>query len=242
MRCRELEVKIERLTVRYDGLEALREVTLDMKGPGLIQILGPNGAGKTTLLKAIAGIVKPYSGKVFVCGFDIASGEVKRSSLVSYMPQTNRPPALTPLTVAEFVETLNKGSGSEKAREYLERTGLPKAVWDMRLSDLSGGGFQRALLAAVLASGAPIVLLDEPLASIDPHGKMQIAELLGEESKNRLLLVTSHDPNPLAKYTRAVVLLNRVVVAYGGLAEVLSRIHPEALYAKWFSDHECYVV
>ncbi|MEM0340150.1 MAG: ATP-binding cassette domain-containing protein [Acidilobaceae archaeon] len=239
MICKELEIKVERLTVRYDSLEALREVTLQMKGPGLIQILGPNGAGKTTLLKTLAGIIKPVSGRALVCGLDVTKGEMKSSFLITYMPQTNRPPNLTPLTVTEFVEALTRGSKSENVREYLEKVGLPRTVWNMRLSDLSGGRFQRVLLAAVLASEAPIVLLDEPLASIDPQGKIQIAELLGEESKNRLLLVTSHDPNPLARHTKLVVLLNRVVVACGDLLEVLSKVHPEALYTRWMSDHGC---
>ncbi|MEM1927552.1 MAG: ATP-binding cassette domain-containing protein [Acidilobaceae archaeon] len=218
---------------------ALKNVTLKLEGPKLIQVLGPNGAGKTTLLKAVAGMLEASSGRVLVCGLDVAKDYKRVSALVSYMPQTNKPPPLTPLTVAELAEVFSRGSSREVVAEYLEKVGLPRRAWEARLSELSGGSFQRALLAAVLASRAPIILLDEPLASVDPEGRAQIAELLGEESRRRLVVVTSHDPHPLLEQTKMVVLLNKIVVAAGDPEEVLLKAHPKTLYAYWVSDHEC---
>lgn len=237
--CRELRVETRDLTVRYNGLDALRSVTLEIEGPGLVQVLGPNGAGKTTLFKAVAGLVRIARGRILVCGVDITGDSARASALVSYMPQTNKPPSLTPLTVRELVEIFARKSRIEDVGEYMEKVGLPREVWSYRLSDLSGGMFQKALIAATLASRAPILLLDEPLASIDPKSRIDISRVLGEASRDKLIMVASHDPHPLLDYTRTVVLLNREVIACGEPSVVLSKTHPRALYAQWVGAYEC---
>jgi zinc/manganese transport system ATP-binding protein len=105
--------------------------------------------------------------------------------------------------------------------EALEAVGLPRSVWRLRLGELSGGQLQRVLLARALVHRPPILLLDEPLSAIDPRGRAELAKLIGDLGEEKLVIVTSHDPVLLLRYTKGVVLLNRKVVAAGPPEEVL---------------------
>jgi zinc/manganese transport system ATP-binding protein len=241
-------VRLEDVHVSFNGVRALESVSLELKGPGVIQVIGPNGAGKSTLLRVIAGLVRPVRGSVYVNGVDVTGRSDIAGTLVSYMPQSNEPPGESPLTVWEYVETsaLARRSGWPRfvvggVRGVVERclsmVGVPRGSWYLRLSELSGGMFQRVLIASVLVTGAPIMLLDEPLASVDPEGRVALSRVLSQLATDRLVVVTSHDPHPLLEHTRLVVALNKRVVAIGDPHEVLSRLAPGALYPYWVSEH-----
>jgi zinc/manganese transport system ATP-binding protein len=241
-------VRLEDVHVSFNGVRALESVSLELKGPGVIQVIGPNGAGKSTLLRVIAGLVRPVRGSVYVNGVDVTGRSDIAGTLVSYMPQSNEPPGESPLTVWEYVETsaLARRSGWPRFRvgsvrgvveRCLTMVGLPRGSWHLRLSELSGGMFQRALIAGVLVAGAPIILLDEPLASVDPEGRVSLSRVLGQLAVDKLIIVTSHDPHPLLEYTKLVVALNRRVIAVGDPHEVLSRLSPSVLYPHWVSEH-----
>ncbi len=243
-----LVVKLDDVHVSFNGVKVLDSVSLELRGPGVIQILGPNGAGKSTLLKVIAGLVKPGRGSVFVNGVDVTGRSDVAGMFVAYMPQSNEPPRESSLTVWEYVETSAlarrsrwprfRASGIKSVVEKcLSMVGLPKSSWNLRLSELSGGMFQRVLIASVLVTKAPIVLLDEPLASVDPEGRVSLSRVLGELAVDRLILVTSHDPHPLLQYTKLVVALNKKIIAIGDPHEVLSRLSPGALYPYWVLEH-----
>jgi len=93
------------------------------------------------------------------------------------------------------------------------------------------------LIASVLVTGAPVLLLDEPLASVDPEGRVSLSKLLAGLASDRLIIVTSHDPHPLLDYTRLLVALNKRVVAVGEPHDVLSKLSPAALYHQWVAEH-----
>ncbi len=241
-------VKLDDVHVSFNGVKVLDSVSFEVRGSGIIQVLGPNGAGKSTLLKVIAGIVKPVRGFVYVNGVDVTGRSGIASALVAYMPQSNEPPKESPLTVWEFVETSAlvgrspwprfRVSGVKSVVERcLLMVDLPKNSWYLRLSELSGGMFQRVLIASVLIKGASVILLDEPLASVDPEGRVIISRVLSNLAMDKLIIVTSHDPHPLLEYTKLVIALNRRVLAIGDPHDVLSKIAPGALYPYWVIDH-----
>jgi len=243
-----LTVKLDNVHVSFNGVRALDSVDLELRGPGIVQVLGPNGAGKSTLLKVIAGLIRPSRGRVYVNGVDVTGRSDVSGAFVAYMPQSNEPPGESPLTVWEFVETsaltrrarwprFMAGGVRGVVERCLSMVDLPRSSWYLRLSELSGGMFQRVLIAGVLITGARVMLLDEPLASVDPEGRVVLSRVLSQLAVDKLIVVTSHDPHPLLEYTKLIVALNKRVVAVGDPYEVLSKLAPNALYPYWVSEH-----
>lgn len=215
-----MKVSCEKLTVKRGERLVLRDLSVVFEGPGLYQVVGPNGVGKTTLLLTIIGVVKPISGRVLV----------EPAGAVSYMPQSFELPVDAPISVFEFVENYlklwskrrsSKVDVESRVREVLELVGVPSSLWHEKLSRLSGGMVRRTLLARALSPDTPIVLLDEPFSGVDPEGKVDIADILGSLSKNKLVILTNHDPILLLDYTKKLLLLGYEFYSYGVPDEVL---------------------
>lgn len=237
--------------ISFDGVEyevggekILEDINLSVDGPGLVQVLGPNGAGKTTLLRIAAGLLKPSRGRVEVCGVDATGSPRRAGKCLGYVPQ--RPPIsrYNPMTVHDFLATraslrrrwprLFSRPARVELLRLLERVGLPGEVLSKRLWELSGGQLMRVFIARTLMGDPGILLLDEPLSPIDPRGKREFARLLGELAESKLVVVTSHDPLLLERYTKVVVLLNRRIYAVGPpstvlVKDVLARVYSGAI-------------
>ncbi|BEP18534.1 metal ABC transporter ATP-binding protein [Pyrofollis japonicus] len=220
-------IRVENVVVKYGDFIALEVERLDLRGPGLIQILGPNGAGKTTLLRTILGLIKPYRGRVEICGIDVTGNPRQAGTCTGYVPQILSTVLHYPLTPWElvFYELKLRKLLSDKAQiiEALRRVGLPESVWHKPLRNLSGGQRQRAFIARAIAYDPPILLMDEPFSAVDPAGRAELAKLVGELSESRLVIVTSHDPMLLLRYTKEIVLVNKRIVAAGLPSSVLRR-------------------
>ncbi|MEM4224501.1 MAG: ATP-binding cassette domain-containing protein [Desulfurococcaceae archaeon] len=212
-----------RLTVKRGCREVITDLTAEMPGPGLYQVVGPNSVGKTTLILATLGALKPQSGSIHVePGVDEGG--------VSYMPQDFNIPMEAPISTYEFVRNYLdlwrrkhgiKVDLNTRTSEILEMVGVPRSLWSERLTRLSGGMVRRALLARTLAPNTPILLLDEPLTGVDPEGKVDIAELLGELSKRKLIVMTNHDPLLVLDYTKKMLLLGYNHYVYGEPSELM---------------------
>ncbi len=225
-------VRLDSVTVCYDGNVALEDVSLDLRGPGLVQVLGPNGAGKTTLLRAIAGLVTPCRGRVYVCNVEVTGDPGRAGGCVGYVPQ--RPPLgeSNPLTVWDFTATRAllgrpwpRLRVPHRVREGVEsallEAGVPREAWNRRLWELSGGQLMRVFIARSLLGDPRVLLLDEPLGPVDPAGKASLARTIADLARERLVVVTSHDPELLLPYTGLIVLVRRRVIAVGRPEEVL---------------------
>jgi len=229
-----LTVKLENITVGYGDYIVLREVTLVLRGPGLVQILGPNGAGKTTLLRTILGFIKPLKGRVLVNDIDVTGRPSQVGKYAGYVPQLEPSARHYPITAWELIETeceiRCRDGNRRRIEEVLSRVGLPREAWHRPIGRLSGGQRQRVFIARALVHDPPLLVMDEPFSAVDPAGKAGLAELIGWLSNSKLVIVTSHDPMLLLKYTRTVVLVNRGVVAVGTPEEVLRRETLEKVY------------
>lgn len=223
-----MKIVLESLTIKRGDKVVLSNLSAIMEGPGLYQVIGPNSSGKTTLLLTILGTIRPVSGRVHV----EVSGFTRKKGVFAYMPQSFSIPCDAPITVYEFVEgplrlkkpwprVLKAITEISRVKEVLELVGVPKSLWNEKLFNLSGGMVQRVFLARTLVTNAPILLLDEPLSGIDPEGKVDVAELLGKLSREKLIVVTSHDPVILLEYTKKVLLLGYNYYTYGDVDEVL---------------------
>ncbi|ADI31569.1 metal ABC transporter ATP-binding protein [Staphylothermus hellenicus] len=239
-----VSITVENLTAGYGKYIVLKNLSFKHEGPGLIQVLGPNGAGKTTLLRTILGLIKPMEGRITINGEDVTGNPSRVGKYVGYVPQTtglSEPDY--PLTVMELIECcyvlrkpwprmLVKSREKERIMKILEMVGLPREVWDKNFWDLSGGQKQRGYLARALVHDPLILLMDEPFSNIDPNGRVDLAELIGKLSRNKLVIATSHDPMLLLKYTTKILLVNRETYVYGSPEEVLRKDIAEKIYGK----------
>jgi ABC-2 type transport system ATP-binding protein len=191
-------IEIKRLSATYGRgarlVQALRDVSLEIKSGEIFGLLGPNGAGKTTLLSCVEGLHNPAQGQVWVSGMDVASQPTATKQKLGI--QLQHTALLDDLTVTELVKvyaalyevTLN----ARQVNDLLDRFGLSENH-NKLARRLSGGQKQRLALALAIANDPEIVLLDEPTAGLDPHGRRAVWGIIRElHSEGRTIVITTH--------------------------------------------------
>jgi zinc transport system ATP-binding protein len=217
----EQAIHVEKLSVQYDNNIALRGVDLDVPEKDYIGIIGPNGGGKSTLLKSIMGLVKPDEGTIKIFG---RSPKVSRH-LIGYVPQHAEFDRNFPMSVLEVVLTgmlergirpFRKFTESEKERAYdlLSKVGINELAKN-HISALSGGEFQKMLIARALASEPKILLLDEPTASVDASSRANIYDLLEEINKDATIVLVTHDLLAISSRVKRLACLNENLIYHG---------------------------
>ncbi|MBP1911222.1 ABC transporter ATP-binding protein [Thermococcus stetteri] len=192
-----------RVSYSYGQREALKDVEIEARRSELLAIIGPNGAGKSTLLKSLVGILRP-KGKVELDGVDLLSLKpAERAKLITYVPQSSFPEFL--FTVEEFVEMGSYMTGGS-VEEALKKVGLWERRRD-RITALSGGEFQLALIARALAQGSRAVLLDEPTSHLDVNHALTVMELLRELKGEKIIITVLHDVNLALEYADRLIVM-----------------------------------
>lgn len=201
--------------------------------PGCITgVLGPNGAAKTTYLRALAGLVTPQSGQVLLDGVPLTSHTRKKlAAVMSYVPQNAERPR--GFTVGETVQmgryphqglfTSHQQGDAQALEEALEKTKI-KHLRARLVESLSGGEWQRALIARAICQEAKILLLDEPTSALDISHQHAILALLRGlcHAEGKTAIVVLHDINHAANYCDRVLLMQEgQAVAHGTAGEVL---------------------
>lgn len=210
----------ENLSVRLDGQQVLSDIRLDIRGGEIVTILGPNGSGKSTLLRALLGILPLASGKV-----------TRRPGLViGYVPQRLAIDRTLPMTVRRFL-SLPVRVGDAEAAAALARAGLPD-VAGKQMADLSGGQFQRVLLARALLAKPHLLILDEPTQGLDQPGEAAFYRLI-EEVRREIgvaVLMVSHDLHVVMAASDRVICLNGHICCEGTPRVVSSAPEYRALF------------
>jgi len=221
-------VQVDGVSLAYDGVTALRDISFNLATGARVAVVGPNGAGKSTLFKIMVGVLRPTTGAVRIYG-----GSPGGHVCIAYVPQRSQVDWSFPVSVADVVMMgriramgLFRWPTPEDWRrvdEALHRVGM----LDLRgrqIGELSGGQQQRVFLAQALAQGAELVLLDEPLSGLDVPSQEAIFSILDElRTSGVTTLVATHDLNLAAERFDQILLLNRLLVALGPPSAVFTR-------------------
>jgi zinc/manganese transport system ATP-binding protein len=225
----EAAVELQAVTLARDARVVLRDVTASIGQGEFVGIFGPNGAGKTTLLHAILGLLEPSAGELRVLG---ATARAARRG-VGYLPQRRSRLADMHLCARDFVGSAL--DGPRLGLPMLTTTGKAEVARVLHLVDagdlaerpiarLSGGEVQRLLIAQALLGEPRLLLLDEPLASLDPHFQQAVVALVSrlQRTLGITVLFTAHDLNPLLGVMDRVLYLGHGEAVVGTVDDVMT--------------------
>jgi zinc/manganese transport system ATP-binding protein len=230
-------VELRDVTLTLGGRPILTRISLDIPAGQFIGVLGPNGAGKTTLMRAILGLLAPSAGTLRVLGAPATRGNPK----IGYRPQTAA--ALPSFNISgwDFVASVADGyrlglpilsaAARDEVRQALVRVGAEKLA-QRPLAELSGGERQRLLLAQALIGEPKLLLLDEPLISLDPRRQQEVVELVKrlQSDLGITILFSAHELNPLLNAIDQVLYLGSGLAALGPVEHVITPVVLSKLY------------
>ena len=195
----------DHICVRIGGHEVLHDVSLRLERGEIVTILGPNGSGKSTILRALIGILPVAGGRV-----------VKAPGLrIGYVPQRLQIDRTMPLTARRFL-SLPRWCSTADGDAVLTRVGVP-GVADRPMAGLSGGQFQRVLLARALLGAPDVLILDEPTQGLDQPGEAAFYRLIEEVRRDTgaAVLMVSHDLHVVMSASDRVICLNGHICCEG---------------------------
>ena len=204
-------------------LQVLQNVNLELSAGDYVSLMGPSGSGKSTLLNLIAGLDKPTSGSVFVCGQDL--GRTSQSALAKWRARHigfifqmyNLIPVLTAYENVELPLTLtplNKSQRVQQVKTALEIVGLADRM-DHYPRQLSGGQEQRVSIARAIATDPTLIVADEPTGDLDAKSGNEILDLMHRlnDEFNKTIIMVTHDPKAAARAKRNLNLLDGRLVS-----------------------------
>jgi len=210
-------LELKGITKQYPGggeiVEALRGIDLQFRKSEFVSILGPSGCGKTTMLNIIGGLDQYTKGDLIIRGtstknFKDRDWDTYRNHSIGFVFQTyNLIPHQTVLQNVELALTLSgvsKAERRERAKKALEEVGLSSQL-RKKPSEMSGGQMQRVAIARAIVNNPDIVLADEPTGALDTETSVQVMEILKEISKNRLVIMVTHNPELAEKYSTRII-------------------------------------
>ncbi len=233
-------IAVDNLSVQLGRRTVLHGLSARFEHGSLVGVIGPNGAGKSTLVRALVGLIDAQEGTITLDGQDLARVPPReRARRIAYLPQGQT--LHWPLTVERLValgRLPHLGPMSRIADEDLAAIQEAMARADVShlagrvATELSGGERARALLARALAVGAEALVVDEPLAALDPGHQIDVMEMLAREAREgALVLAVLHDLNLAARHCNRLLVIDKgQLIADGPPAEVLSEDILRAVY------------
>lgn len=211
---------VENLTVKLGGHTALSKVNMSISKGEIVTVVGPNGSGKSTLLCAIVGAISPTNGTI-----------TKSQNLrIGYVPQKLHIDPTLPITVARFM-CLPQHCNAATIKDTLELVGL-KDISNNQMTTLSGGQFQRVLLARAILHKPDLLILDEATQGLDQRGSATFYRLI-EDLRRKLqcaILMVSHELHVVMSASDRVICLNGHVCCHGAPDIVASAPEYRALF------------
>jgi len=218
-------LRTERLGRRYGKVWGLRDCTIEVPAGTVAALVGPNGAGKTTLLEMIIGLLEPTEGQVEVFGETSRADTAQTLARTGYVAQDH--PLYRDFTVADMLHlgrAMNPGWDQDMAAARLGRLGIPL---QRRVRRLSGGQQAQVSLTMALAKSAPLLVLDEPVSSLDPIARLEfMRDVMAAAADNaRTFLISSHVVSELERFCDWLIILSHGHVQLAGPADDLLAVH-----------------
>ena len=222
MEQKKLLVKLENAGVHRSSKWLVRGISFEINQGQIVTLIGPNGSGKTTTAKMILNILNADEGLV--------TGNANK---MAYVPQKISIDWTMPLRVIDFMK-LTSNLNNNQVNESLTMTGVDKLLYN-QINSLSGGEFQRVLIARAIAKKPDLLVLDEPVQGVDFKGEIALYNLIKEisVSLNCGILLISHDMHFVMSTTNHVICLNGHICCSGTPSSVVK--NPE--YIKLFGEH-----
>ena len=216
-------IKLNNCGVKRNNKWLVRGVSLNVNKGQIVTLIGPNGSGKSTTAKMALGILKPDEG----------SNTISQNIKISYVPQKITIDWSLPLRVIDFMNITEKFAKNE-IEEALSMTGIKKLIF-RDVKNLSGGEFQRLLMARAIAKNPDFLVLDEPVQGVDYPGEIALYKVIQEIVKNLNcgILLISHNLHVVMSQTDHVICLNGHVCCSGAPKSIVKE--PE--YIKLFGDN-----
>ncbi|MEX2052663.1 MAG: metal ABC transporter ATP-binding protein [Candidatus Paceibacterota bacterium] len=222
-------LNVENLSVAFDNTVVLENINFNVSKGDVLAVIGPNGSGKSVMFRALLGLV-PHEGKI----------NWQKNVKIGYVPQKLAVDKGLPLTVLEFFKL--KSDSKKDIIESLSSVGIDTGpshehhlehhLLNRQMGFLSGGQFQRIIIAWSLIDKPDVLLFDEPTTGIDVGGEETIYNLLHElqDKHNLTIILISHDLNIVYKYANSVICLNKQQVCFGEPHSVLDPKELSSLY------------
>lgn len=228
-------IKVDHLSVRYDGQIVLKDLSLEIQKGEIVAVIGPNGSGKTTFIRAVLGLI-PYQGVVQINGKPIQSSLTK----IGYVPQTFSFDRSIPMTVGEFLTLSYKKVKPRKLKHALLEVDM-RHYENHQIGSLSGGQFQRVLIARSILNDPFILVLDEAISEIDTVGAKSFYDIISHLNKvhETTVILISHEIQMIYKFADHIICLNRELICYGKPKEAITKEVLERLYGQdiRFQEH-----
>jgi len=227
---------VKDLSKHYNSRRAVDRVSFTLRRGEISALLGVNGAGKTTTLRMLTGYITPVSGEVLLNGENILAEREKLLSHIGYLPET--PALYNDMTVEDFLLYLYRlrvsgRQGETQAIEMaLKRCALAERRHDY-IASLSAGFRKRVGLAQAIIHNPEVLLLDEPIADLDPRQIREIKSLLAELRTDHAILVSSHILKEVHEFADRIFLMHEGRI----LAEAESKSIPAGELENWFMRH-----
>ncbi|MBP2078697.1 ABC transporter ATP-binding protein [Oceanobacillus polygoni] len=232
---------VNNLTKTYDGKTAVNNVSFEFEHGKCIALIGPNGAGKTTILRTLAGLLKPSEGTIHISDTSL-NDDVRK--YIGYLPQY--PVFHSWMTGMEFLvysgqlALLSKKQAKDRAQVLLEKVGIADAR-NMRIGKYSGGMKQRLGIAQAIIHKPKLLMLDEPVSSLDPIGRREVLTLMEELKDEMSILFSTHILSDADEVSDALLLLHQGnIVESGSMTALRQKYQTSTIALEFESDLPSY--
>ena len=217
-------IDIQGLTKCYGSLSALDDLTLEIPGGQVFGLLGPNGAGKSTLLRILLGFLRPSSGEAMIGGFDCYRESLQVRRLVAYMPGDVR--MFPGLRARSTIQTMARLRGQANLETAWRVARILELDLDCRVKAMSTGMRQKLALVLAFSNNAPLLILDEPTANLDPTMRSRVMGLVSEMGKKgQTVVFSSHVLTEIEEVCDRVGILKSGKLVHLAPLSELAQVH-----------------